>query len=411
MSPRAATRLAWSLWLLAMALVALSVLLGVRNAATVAAFVADALVIVPMVVSFATVGALIAARHPRNPIGWLFASFAAITGLVLLAGEYASYALVTAPGSVPGDDWAAWLGAWSLGFTIAIPAFIFLLFPDGHLLSPRWRPLAWLIVANGILGVALAALSNLAVADFSPFASSPIQLLRGGTIRAIYNANQAVGAAVLLGSALCLVVRLRRARGEQRQQLKWVAYTATVGFAAFAIVALVGWPEPVVVATVAFPAIAIAAAIAIFKYHLYDIDRLISRTLVYAILTLVLGLGYASVVLVLGQLFGGVTRHPPSWAVAGATLAVAAAFQPARRRIQQAVDRRFNRRKYNAATTIQAFSTRLRDQIDLDTLSTELLAVVDQTMEPTRVSLWFRPSTQGSSGTARSEARPTSWAY
>jgi hypothetical protein len=411
MSPRAATRLAWSLWLLAMALVALSVLLGVRNAATVAAFVADALVIVPMVVSFATVGALIAARHPGNPIGWLFASFAAIAGLVLLASEYASYALVTAPGSVPGGDWAAWLGAWSLGFTIAIPAFIFLLFPDGHLLSPRWRPLAWLIVANGILGVALAALSNLAVADFSPFASSPVQLLRGGAIRAIYNANQAVGAAVVLGSALCLVVRLRRARGEQRQQLKWVAYTATVGFAAFAIVALVGWPEPVVVATVAFPAIAIAAAIAIFKYHLYDIDRLISRTLVYAILTLVLGLGYAGVVLVLGQRFGGVTRHPPSWAVAGATLAVAAAFQPARRRIQQAVDRRFNRRKYNAATTIQAFSTRLRDQIDLDTLSTELLAVVDQTMEPTRVSLWFRPSTQGSSGTARSEARPTSWAY
>jgi hypothetical protein len=411
MSPRAATRLAWSLWLLAMALVALGVLLGVRNAATVAAFVADALVIVPMVVSFATVGALIAARHPGNPIGWLFASFAAIAGLVLLASEYASYALVTAPGSVPGGDWAAWLGAWSLGFTIAIPAFIFLLFPDGHLLSPRWRPLAWLIVANGILGVALAALSNLAVADFSPFASSPVQLLRGGAIRAIYNANQAVGAAVVLGSALCLVVRLRRARGEQRQQLKWVAYTATVGFAAFAIVALVGWPEPVVVATVAFPAIAIAAAIAIFKYHLYDIDRLISRTLVYAILTLVLGLGYAGVVLVLGQRFGGVTRHPPSWAVAGATLAVAAAFQPARRRIQQAVDRRFNRRKYNAATTIQAFSTRLRDQIDLDTLSTELLAVVDQTMEPTRVSLWFRPSTQGSSGTARSEARPTSWAY
>jgi hypothetical protein len=415
MSPRAATRLAWSLWLLAMVLVALSVLLGVRNAATVAAFVADTLVIVPMVVSFATVGALIAARHPRNPIGWLFASFAAIVGLVLLAGEYASDALVTAPGSIPGGDWAAWLGAWSLGFTIAIPAFIFLLFPDGHLLSPRWRPFAWLIVANGTLGVALAALSNLAVADFvadfSPFATSPIQLLRGGAIRAVYNVNQAVGAAVLLGSALCLVVRLRRARGEQRQQLKWVAYTATVGFAAFGIVALVGRPEPVVVATVAFPAIAIAAAIAIFKYHLYDIDRLISRTLVYAILTLVLGLGYAGVVLVVGQLFGGVTRHPPSWAVAGATLAVAAAFQPARRRIQQAVDRRFNRRKYNAVKTIEAFSVRLREHIDLDALSTELLAVVDQTMEPTQVSLWFRPSTQGSSGTARSEARPTSWAY
>ena len=153
----------------------------------------------------------------------------------------------------------------SLGFTIGITALIFLLFPDGHLLSPRWRPLAWLIVATGTVDVALAALSNLAVADFSPSATSPVQLLHGGAVRAVYNANHTVEAVVLLGSALCLVVRLRRARGEQRQQLKWVAYTATVGFAAFAIVVLVGWPEPVVVAIVAFPAVAIAAAIAILR--------------------------------------------------------------------------------------------------------------------------------------------------
>jgi hypothetical protein len=120
---------------------------------------------------------------------------------------------------------------------------------------------------------------------------------------------------------------------------------------------------------------------------------------------------YAAVVLVLGQLFGGLSAEPPSWAVAGATLAVAALFQPARRRIQQAVDRRFNRRKYNAAKTIQAYSVRLRDQLDLDTLSAELLAAVDQTMQPTRVSLWLRPPTHGSSGTAGSEVRPTRWAY
>jgi hypothetical protein len=152
-------------------------------------------------------------------------------------------------------------------------------------------------------------------------------------------------------------------------------------------------------------------AVAVLRYRLYDIDRLINRTLVYGALTAVLGLGYAGAVLVLGQLFGGVTGDPPTWAIAGATLAVAALFQPARRRIQTAVDRRFNRRKYDAAKTIEAFSARLREQIDLHTLSTELLAVVDQTMEPTHVSLWLRPSAYGSSGTPGSQARPAPWVY
>jgi hypothetical protein len=151
--------------------------------------------------------------------------------------------------------------------------------------------------------------------------------------------------------------------------------------------------------------------LAILRYRLYDIDRLINRAVVYATLTAVLGLCYGGLVLVLGQLFGRVGERTPSWAVAGATLAVAALFQPVRRRIQQAVDRRFNRGKYNAAQTIQAFSTRLRDQVDLDTLSTELLAVVGQTMEPTRVSLWLRPPPPGSPGTAPSAPRPTPWAY
>jgi hypothetical protein len=149
----------------------------------------------------------------------------------------------------------------------------------------------------------------------------------------------------------------------------------------------------------------IAAGVAILRHRLYDIDRLINRTLVYGALTALLGAVYAAAVLVGGQLFGGVGGDPPSWAVAGATLAVAALFQPARRRTQAVVDRRFNRRRADAAKTIQAFSTRLRDQVDLDTLSAELLAVVDQTMQPTRVSLWLRPSPQGSSGTAGSEIR------
>jgi hypothetical protein len=157
--------------------------------------------------------------------------------------------------------------------------------------------------------------------------------------------------------------------------------------------------------------IAVAIGIAVLRYRLYDIDRIINRTLVYGLLTALLGVVYAGLVLVLGQLFGGIGAQLPSGAVASATLAVAALFQPARRRIQQAVDRRFNRRKYNAAKTIEAFSTRLRDQIDLDTLSTELLAVVDQTTEPTQVSLWLRPAAPSSSGTARAEAQPTPWAH
>jgi hypothetical protein len=146
--------------------------------------------------------------------------------------------------------------------------------------------------------------------------------------------------------------------------------------------------------TLAPASLSAAAALAVLRYRLYDIDRLINRTLVYGLLTAVLGLGYAGAVLVLGQLFGGVTGDPPSWAVAAATLAVAALFQPARHRIQAAVDRRFNRRKYDAARTIGAFSTRLRDQVDLDTLSAELLTVVDQTMQPTRASLWLRPAAE-----------------
>jgi hypothetical protein len=140
----------------------------------------------------------------------------------------------------------------------------------------------------------------------------------------------------------------------------------------------------------------VAAGIAILRYRLYDIDRLINRTLVYGLLTALLAGVYASVVLILGQLFGGIGDKPPSWTVAGATLAVAALFQPTRRRIQAVVDRRFNRRKFDAARTVEAFSVRLRDEVDLDALTAELLAVVDQTIQPTRASLWLRPSVERS---------------
>jgi hypothetical protein len=191
----------------------------------------------------------------------------------------------------------------------------------------------------------------------------------------------------------------------ERQQLKWVTYAAVLAIVFQLVTGFL--PEDAVgnvLLGLILAFIPIAAGIAILRYRLYDIDRLINRTLVYGLLTAILGLGYAAAVLVLGQLFGGIDAEPPSWAVAGVTLAVAALFQPARRRIQAVVDRRFNRRKYDAAKTVEAFSARLRDQIDLDTLSAELLVVVNQTMQPTGVWLWLRPPTHGTSGAARAAA-------
>jgi hypothetical protein len=214
----------------------------------------------------------------------------------------------------------------------------------------------------------------------------------------------AVMPATMLAAVAALVLRFRRSRGDERQQLKWLAYAGAllvlpfITAIALDLLSEVGWfppgsvdalEEPIgglfLLAIVAMP---VAAGVAILRYRLYDIDRLINRTLVYATLTAVLGLGYSVSVVVIGQLFG---RHRSSLAVAGATLAMAALFQPLRRRVQQAVDRRFDRRKYNATKTIEAFSARLREQIDLDSLSNELLAVVHQTVEPTTVSLWLRP--------------------
>jgi hypothetical protein len=260
--------------------------------------------------------------------------------------------------------------------------------------------------------VALAVLQPTFVLESGCAVDNPI-----GVAAAENPDESAVGAALtfllmlsVVAAFTSLIVRFRRSRGEERQQLKWFTYAAAlVPFVALGDVLPEAIGNLLFAALTAF--LPLAAGIAVLRYRLYEIDRLINRTLVYGLLTVLLAGIYAGLALVGGQLSGGVADGTPSWAVAGATLAVAALFQPARRRIQQAVDRRFNRGKYHAAKTIQAYSARLRDQLDLDTLSAELLAVVDQTMEPTRVSLWLRPSASGSSGTPRSEARPTTWAY
>jgi hypothetical protein len=371
-----------------------------------------------LVPGFGTVGAVVASRRPTHPIGWLFLAVGLVSAVAVVSIEYAVYTIVTAPRSLPGGVWITWVAYWIWPVDLAAISFLVLLFPTGRLPSPRWRPIGWLLGAvwgQIILGSMFATEGNMkGIGVASPIG---FELPYWGLFMSLVSAAVALPAVVLAP-----FLRLRRATGVERQQLKWLALVVTVT----ALLALLGFemvgvgpvlPPPFAEAalilamagvTVGIP---VAIGMAILRYRLYDIDRIINRTLVYGLLTGFLGAVYAGVVLMLGQMFGGISAKPPSWAVAGATLAVAALFQPARRRIQQAVDRRFNRRKYNAAKTIEAYSVRLRDQLDLDTLSTELLAVVDQTMEPSRVSLWLRASEHGSSGTPHSAARPTTWAY
>ena len=365
-------------------------------------------------VPFAAVGALIAARRPGHRIGWLLLAGAlAITG-AQLAWSYVFYSLRSgAP--LPGSTVVGWVGNWIPWPALAAFSLLLLLFPDGQLPSPRWRPVAWAMVAwCGVLMVFLALYPGLIS---TPDLDNPFGL-SGDAGEAMVRLQASpivplITIPLFLASASAPLVRFRHARAEQRQQLKWFAYAVgLLGVGLLLGLLLPSWAKDVsgIAMEVAVWGIAAAIGIAVLRYRLYDIDWLLNRTLVYALLTATLGAVYAGVVLVLVQLSGGIGTTPPSWAVAAATLA-AALFQPARRRIQQAVDRRFNRRKYNTAKTIEAFATRLREQVDLDTLATEVLAVVDQTMEPTRVSLWLRPSPPGSSGTPRSEARPTTWAY
>jgi hypothetical protein len=349
-------------------------------------------------VPLAMVGALVTVHRPGNRLGGLLLVGALSIGVVKVAQELVQYG-VGHPGAVLALEWIGWVSNWVWVPAILMFLLLPVLFPDGQPLSPRWRPLVWVIVAGALVSIVGSALLP-EVVD-APSLQTPLGL-RGAAGAML---EQALSKLFLLGlpvaavaAIVSLVVRFRRARGVERQQLKWLACAGGV-FALASVIQdpwLGGWATAAVnLAQWAIPA---AIGIAILRYRLYDIDRLINRTLVYGLLTAILGLVYAGAVLILGQLFGGIGAEPPSWVVAGATLAVAALFQPARRRIQAVVDRRFNRRKYDAARTVEAFSTRLRQEVDLDALTAELLAVVDQTMQPSAASLWLRPSAQATSG-------------
>jgi hypothetical protein len=399
LSAQLAGRLAWSCWGITIALTALSILLCAATIPNLHPGRPDLWLFVAFLVlaatSFATVGALICARQPRHPIGWMFCATGVIIVLLLASGAFADYTLLTKPGALPGGAVAAWLNVvlpWPLEYLSG--PLLLLLFPTGHLLSRRWRPVLWFATSGLALVVLGSALQPGRVSEAWPSASNPFGVPLPGLLERARQIGLLAIAVSSLASIVSLLRRLRRARGAERQQIKWVAYVAAligVGIGGSFFLDPLGDVADLafmlgILALALFPG---AVGLAILRHRLYDIDRIINRTLVYALLSGSLGLVYiASVVLfqrILEPLISG-----NDLAIAGSTLAVAALFRPTRRRVQAVVDRRFYRDKYDAATTIDAFSTRLRAAIDVDTLEAELCSVARQSMQPASVSLWIR---------------------
>jgi hypothetical protein len=319
-----------------------------------------------------------------------------VVGLTSLTGGYAEYRL--AGGSELGNlaETAAWVSTWTWILLVYVPtSFGLLLFPDGRLPSSRWRPVAW-CAALGIIGfVAGLALEPGPLEDYpqitNPYGvDSPVLLV--GLAAAL------LGAASMVASAVSLIIRMRRAGSEQRQQIKWLAYAGVVIVGAIFVGGLIAiWNTDVSIAIISFGLLGfpVFTGIAIVRHRLYDIDVVINRTLVYGSLTLMLALVYFGGVVTIQTLFRVLTGQErlPQLAVVASTLAIAALFDPSRRRIQSFIDSRFYRKKYDAAKTLETFSSKLRDETDLDALSDGLISVVEETIQPEHASLWLRPET------------------
>ena len=348
---------------------------------------------------FSVMGAVIVLRHPSNPVGWIFCGLGTVFGISSLLNMYA----VARP-LLPGAEWAAWGATWTWLVAIGLLVQVLLLYPDGRYPSSRWR---WVGLV-GIVGAATVAIgSALTPGVFPDYAienPAGVDWVEGSVIES-GGIGWAGVLAGLLGGAASLVVRFRRSEGIVRAQLKWFVFASSL-FGVSAVLSAVflreqeaGKPvSPSVMATVsvaifvvALSAIPVAAAIAILRYRLYDIDLIINRTLVYGALTAVLALVYVGGVVGLGGLIRQATgQQDNSLVIAATTLLVAGLVRPLRSRIQEFIDRRFYRRRYDAARTVEAFSTRLRDEVDLDAMRLDLLTVVQETMQPARASLWLR---------------------
>ena len=372
MSQRQLNGLAWTLLGLTAVLLAAAVVLGLTGGEAwrlVFGFI-------PVTLSFALVGALIAVRA-GNRLGWLFLAGATVTAVSVAADTYAARA---ATAELPGAAWAGWVLTVSLGATAPFFFLTPLLFPDGRPPSPRWRPVVWIAVAAGLAAAVASAISDVNFSSNFPHLRDPVVLV--APLGTVYNVATSLGPLVFLAGAVSMIVRFRRSGLEQRLQLKWFVYASAIS-ALVVFVAADLSKNPLPEFEIVVPLIPAAVGIAILKYRLYDIDRLISRTLAYVIVTGLLVGVYAGLVILAGVL--GFSTPPT---VAIATLAAAALFSPLRRRVQRAVDKRFNRVRYDAELTVAAFATRLKDAVDLDTVRAELLGVVDSAVQPAHLSVW-----------------------
>jgi hypothetical protein len=394
--PQPLAVLAWTLWAVAMTILALIPVSDqlLRNAGRpdLVQFSTETIPPFLSAVSAATVGAVLAHRRPRHPVGWLLLAMTMCSVATAAAAQYLVYALLAGQDMLPATDHAVRFYAAGGVTPLVLLSFVLLLTPTGSLPSPRWRWWARGTIATPVFCLAAVMLVPGGAHLEALVQSSPMDGRSfSGALRLAIEVSFAVGVVTTVVAAGSLAARFRRARGVERQQLRWVAVAAAltvlacaVALAGVAISApgdVAGWA-----AGISFAVVPMALGAAVLRYRLYDLDRIISRTLGYGLLTLLLGGCYAGIVLGLGQLAG----RSSSLAVAAATLAVAALFGPARRRIQSAVDQRFNRRRYDAEHTLGEFRARQQHEIDIDTVSADLLAVIIETVQPARASLWLR---------------------
>jgi hypothetical protein len=396
LSPGAVAWLAWSLCVLVLALIACAVALSVPN--LYGPWRLDFLI---AVASAALVGALVASRQPRNPVGWFVLGHAFCFALGEFGRQYAIYGTLTDPGALPIARAMIWptYWIWYPGLILMV-CLLPLYFPDGRLVSRGWRWVSGLAVVFclGATGLAMVRPGD----HEAPGIPNPLRveglLVEGsGLLAAVFGILLSAGWPVLgAAAAASLTLRFGRSRGEERQQIKWFVYALvlcvfvnTAGQAFLNDLLPIGVSEFLFVVTL--ESLWVAIAVAILRYRLYDIDLLINRTLVYGSLTVLLASAYVGGVVGLQAVLRAITGQETTLAIVASTLAIAALFNPLRSRVQGFVDRRFYRQKYDATQTLAAFNARLRDETDLSALSADLAEVARSTMQPEHVSLWLRP--------------------